>query len=75
MEDEAPQLEAMDKAHKILLPLFDSFVIIGRFARDDAGRTFDSLRHRRHGSFTDVRGLIEVYRDILKNEHHNEGGI
>lgn len=71
LEPESPQTAALDLAHKTLLPYFDSYVIVGRFSREDQGRTLDSVRHRSHGSFTDVRGLVEVYRDTLKNDHEN----
>jgi hypothetical protein len=71
MEDDSNQLKALDDADKILRPYFDSYVIVGRFSREDQGKTLDSVRHRCRGAFTDVRGLIEVYRDTLKNDHEN----
>ena len=71
LQSDSPQSEALDAAHKILLPFFDSYVIVGRFSREDSGKTLDSVRHRCHGPFTDIRGLIEVYRDTLKNDHED----
>ena len=72
MEDETLQQKALTTAHEALEPYFDSWVIVGRFSREDAGRTLDSVRHRQHGSFTDARGLIEVMRDTMKREHEND---
>ncbi len=71
MDNDSPQQQAMDAAHQILRPYFDSLIIVGRFSREDQGRTLDSVRHRRHGAFTDVRGLIEVFRDTMKHDHEN----
>jgi hypothetical protein len=71
MDDDKEQSKALDQAHKILEPYFDSWIIVARFSREESGKILDSVRHRCHGSFTDVRGLIEVYRDTLKNDHEN----
>ena len=71
MDDDSEQMKAIDEAHRVLEPFFDSWVIVGRFSREDGSRVLDSVRHRRHGSFTDVRGLIEVFRDTLVSEHEN----
>jgi hypothetical protein len=72
MNDETPQAKALDEAHKILEPYFDSWVIVGRFSKEDGPGTIDFVRHRQHGSFTDTRGLIEVMRDTMKRDHEND---
>jgi hypothetical protein len=71
MDNDTEQSKALDDAHKILGPYFDSWVIIARFSREDGSKLLDSVRHREHGSFTDCRGLVEVMRDTMKNDHEN----
>jgi hypothetical protein len=75
VEDDTPQSKALDEAHRCLEESFDSWVIVARFSREEAGRTLDSVRHRQRGSFTDCRGLIEVMRDTMKNDHENKDDV